>query len=407
MQYCSRCLLPETVESLHFDENGVCSVCRQIESKQAIDWDAKSKALDRIIEAVRGKHDYDCIVPFSGGKDSTFTLWYLVKVKKLRCLVVRFDHGFLRPTVLENSLRAFRTLGCDVLHFTPNWQVVRKLMFESLKRRGDFCWHCHTGIFSYPMWVALRYQVPLIVWGEPSAEYASFYTYDEVEEVDERRFNLIVNLGINAEDMQGMLDDSISDYKVTARDLKPFTYPPADELRKARIRSVPLGSFIAWDVKRQVEVIKAELGWKGEEVEGVPPEFDYEKIECFMQGVRDYTKFLKRGYGRTSHLVSIDIRNGRMDRQTGIDLVEKYDGVRPAALDLFLEFLGIDEQRFMDIVEPHVVKPHKMPSCEDCQKHRPNKLVWDYNSWPRITGDAERDRRLEERVAQTKAGQQK
>lgn len=402
MRFCSRCLLPETVESLHFDENGVCSVCRQVEYKQnEIDWEKRGQMLDRLIEGVRGKHDYDCLVPFSGGKDSVFTLWYLVAVKKLKPLVVRFDHGFLRPTVIENSLRAFRTLGVDVHHFTPNWQVVRKLMFESLRRRGDFCWHCHTGIFAYPMQVALKYDVPLIFWGEPSSEYSSFYSYDEEEEVDERRFNLVANLGINAEDMLGMLDDTISDFPVTARDLKPFMYPPADELRRKKVRSVPLGSYIPWDVKRQVDIIKAELGWRGEEVEGVPPEYDYEKIECFMQGVRDYIKFLKRGYGRTTHLVSIDIRNGRMDRATAADLVRKYDGVRPAALDPFLEFLGIDEQRFMDIVEPHVVSPHVMPSCEECQKCKPNKLVPDFDKWPRITGDPARDARLDETVRRT------
>ena len=208
--------MPETAESLTFDEHGVCSVCRQIEYKHSqIDWAERGRALDEILDRHRGKQQYDCIVPFSGGKDSTFTLWYLVKVKKLKPLVVRFDHGFLRKTVQENSLRTFRALGVDVHHFTPNWQVVRKLMFESLRRRGDFCWHCHTGIFSYPMWVSIWQKIPLVIWGEPTAEYASFYRYDEEEEVDERRFNAFVNLGINAEDMLGMLDNTISDYEVT------------------------------------------------------------------------------------------------------------------------------------------------------------------------------------------------
>ena len=172
MKSCTRCVTPETSESLTFDTQGVCSVCHQVEVKKtAVDWDARGPELDKVLDAHRGKFDYDCIVPFSGGKDSTFTLWYLVKVKKLKPLVVRFDHGFLRPQVQENSLRTFRLLGVDVHHFTPNWQVVRKLMFETLRRRGDFCWHCHTGIFSYPMWVSLRQNVPLIIWGEPSAEY--------------------------------------------------------------------------------------------------------------------------------------------------------------------------------------------------------------------------------------------
>jgi N-acetyl sugar amidotransferase len=388
MKYCNNCLMPETAESLTFDEDGICSVCRQVEYKhKSIDWRARARELDTIIEKTRGKYDYDCIIPFSGGKDSTFTLWYLVTQKKLKPLVVRFDHGFYRQTLEENNLRTFRRLGVDVINFTPNWQVVRKLMFEALRRRGDFCWHCHTGIFAYPMWVSLKQNIPLVIWGEPTAEYASFYSYDEKEEVDERRFNAFVNLGINAEDMIGMLDDSVSDYPITERDLKPYTYPLASELRKQRTQSILLGYYIPWDVKTQVEIISRELGWKGDQVEGVPPEYNYEKIECFMQGVRDYIKYLKRGFGRTTHLASIDIRNHRLTRAEGEKLVQEYDGRRPAALDLFLDFLGISETEFMRIIEPHVVAPHKMPSCETCDANRVREVPWDFDKWPRITGD--------------------
>ena len=392
MKYCTKCVMPETAESLSFDDGGTCSVCRQIEYKrEAIDWPERRKWLNELADRYRGKHEYDCIVPFSGGKDSTFTLWYIVRQLKLRPLVVRFDHGFLRPTVQENSIRTFRTLGVDVLHFTPNWQVVRKLMFESLRRRGDFCWHCHTGIFSYPMWVALRWSVPLLFWGEPGAEYSSFYSYDEMEEADERRFNRKVNLGINADDIFGMLDNTISDYRVDPRDLKPYTFPTSAELRKAKIKSVFLGSFIPWDVKEQVSVIKSELGWRGDEVEGIPPEYDYEKIECFMQGVRDYIKFLKRGFGRTTHLTSIDVRNGRMTREEAEKLTVQYDGKRPAALNVFLDFLGIDEHQFMDIISQHVVTPHEIPKLDDIP--RANRAPWDYDKWVRIVGDRKQDAR--------------
>ncbi len=390
MKYCTRCLMPETAESLTFDQEGVCSVCRQIEHKQsAIDWNARAEDLDEIVAKVRDKHDYDCIVPFSGGKDSTFTLWYIVKELRLKPLVVRFDHGFLRPTLNENARKTFRRLGVDVIHFTPNWQVVRKLMFESLRRRGDFCWHCHTGIFSYPMWVALRQEVPLVIWGEPSAEYSSFYSYDDDEEVDEYRFNAFVNLGINAEDMIGMLDDTISSYPVTERDLKPYRYPPAGEIRRGKIRSICLGSYIPWDVKAQVEIIRRELDWQGDEVEGVPEAYDYEKIECFMQGVRDYIKHLKRGFGRTTHLASIDIRNGRLSRAEGADLVAQYDGRRPYALDLFLEYLGIDEESFMKLIEPHVVAPHCMPDLAACRSCTANRPPHDFAQWPRAVEYAE------------------
>ena len=372
--------MPETAESLDFNSQNVCSVCTQIDYKQSsIDWTERRKHLTELVARSKGVGDYDCIVPFSGGKDSTFTLWYIVRELGLKPLVVRFDHGFLRPTVKENSQKTFRKLGVDVLHFTPNWQVVRKLMFETLRRRGDFCWHCHTGIFSYPMWVALRYETPLLFWGEPGAEYSSFYGYDEVEEADERRFNRKINLGINAEDILGMLDDTISDYKVTARDLKPYTFPNTELLRRAKVKSVFLGSYVKWDVKEQVALIKRELEWDGDEVEGIPPAYDYEKIECFMQGVRDYIKFLKRGFGRTTHLTSIDIRNNRMTREEAVKLVNEFDGKRPASLDLFLKILGIDEAEFMRLVSQHVVAPHVMLKLEDIP--RSNRVAWDFEHW--------------------------
>ena len=185
LKRCTRCALPETHESITFDAEGICNVCRQVEFKQErIDWDARAGDLDALIEEYRGKYDYDCIVPFSGGKDSTFTLWYLVREKGLKPLVVSFDHGFYRPNHLKNVERTITTLGVDYLRFRPNWDVVRKLMLESLERKGDFCWHCHTGIFSFPMQIAVKFEVPLLFWGEPSAEYTSYYSYDQgIEEV--------------------------------------------------------------------------------------------------------------------------------------------------------------------------------------------------------------------------------
>lgn len=380
MKLCTKCVMPVTAESLSFDEEGQCSVCHQIEFKQNnINWDQRFIDLNYLVDQYRNKYDYDCLVPFSGGKDSTYTLWYIVEKLKLKPLVIRFDHGFLRPNLQNCAERTFKRLGVDVLHFTSNWQVVRKLMFESLVRRGDFCWHCHTGIFSYPMQIAIKFNIPLIFWGEPDGEYSSFYSYDEIQEADIKRFNKVINLGINAEDMVGMLDDTISSYRVTSRDLKPYTYPSINEIRKAKLKSVFLGTYIPWDVKKQVKIIKKELDWKEDQVEGVPSEYGYEKIECFMQGVRDYIKFLKRGFGRTTHLTSIDIRNDRLTREDALALVDQYDGKRPASLDIFLDILDITEDDFMAAISKHVVAPHQMLTLDELRRSdiQPN----DFPEW--------------------------
>lgn len=373
MKRCSLCGLPETHETILFDEQGRCNICRQHEFKQEkIDWTANKKALDSLIETYRGQYDYDCIVPFSGGKDSTFTLYYLMKEYNIKPLVVRFDHGFMRPNLEENVKRTIRSLGVDLMTFTPNWKVVQKLMLQSFLEKGDFCWHCHTGIFSYPMWIALEKQIPLIFWGERSTEYTAYFSYDQVEEVDEKRFNRYVNLGINADDMLIRLGGDID-----PRDVKPYAYPPLKALRALNYRSVCLGSYIPWDVKRQSALIEQELGWQGNEVENVPPDYRYEKIECYMQGVRDYIKYIKRGYSRPSHLVALDIRNGRISKEEGQQLIATYEGLRPPSLDLFLSFIGLTEEEFIEVALSHQVSPY----VHDVSQTKQGAKTADFDAW--------------------------
>ena len=384
LRKCGSCLLPETYETIEFDRQGVCNVCRGKEVRdEKIDWAARKLQLDALIERHRGKNDYDCIIPFSGGKDSTYTLWYLMKEYKIKPLVVRFDHGFMRETLIENNTRTFKKLGVDVINFTPNWRVVKRLMLESLRRKGDFCWHCHTGIFSFPMHIAVKFNVPLVFWGEPSSEYTAYYDYaeDEIEQVDETRFNRFVNLGITAEDMYGMIKD---DFDLDPRDLLPYTYPKMRDLKRLRYESVCLGSYIPWDVKKNVELIQRELGWKGDQVEGMPWEqYPYEKIECFMQGMRDYIKYLKRGYSRVSQMVALDLRNGRITKEEGQELVDKYEGRKPPSLDIFLDYVGLDENEFNEIVS-HTIVP---PNTPDFGKNEWAPKTWDYERWYREDED--------------------
>ena len=112
-------------------------------------------------------------------------------------------------------------------------------------------------------------------------------------------------------------------------------------------------------------------------MEGIPPSFGFEKIECMMEGLRDYVKFIKRGYGRTNHLMNLEIRNKRVSRDEAINLVKQYDGKRPASLDNFLKWMDIDEEEFMEIAVSHCIEPHK---------HDPSRVgkgapQWDQNLW--------------------------
>ena len=373
MKRCTKCILLETHDTLMFNEEGVCSVCHQKEYKDTkIDWDQRRKELDELVNKYKDKGIYDCVVPFSGGKDSTFQLWYVVKQLKLKPLVIRFNHWGYRPLVLKNNTMVFKKLGVDIFEFTPDWHVVRELMLESLKRRGDFCWHCHTGIYAGVIHMAIKFNVPLIFWGESLAEYASWYSFEEKEEVDEKRFNRAMNLGITADDMYEFLEG-----RVDKRDLWMFSYPSRKDYKQAKIKSICLGNYINWDTKKQVEIIKNELDWKGQDVEGIPLEYDYEKIECRWNGIRDYAKFIKRGYGRTNHLACLDIRNERMTREEGLRLEKEFDGKRPASLDQFLETLQITEEEFYKILSKHAVHPWKF----DIAKVTDGKPLHDMDDW--------------------------
>lgn len=373
MRRCTKCVMLETHEMLTFDKEGVCSVCRQIEHKENIDWSAREKELFDFLEQYRGKGSYDCIIPFSGGKDSTFQAYSLVTKFKLKPLIVSFDHGFYRPTHLKNVERTVKKLGVDYLKFKSDWQVVKKLMKESLMRKGDIMWHSHCGIYAYPMQVAVKFKVPLVIWGESTAEYTSYHNFEEPEEVDEKRFNRMGNLGINAEDMAGFLDGT-----VTMRDLEPYQYPKLADLRAIKFRSICLGNYIPWDTKKQSEIINKELGWQGDHVEGIPYErYWYEKIEDAFQGIQDYLKWIKRGMSRMTHLASIDIRNGRMTRDEGLKLIEEWEGRRPASLDVFLKAINMTDKEFHDIALTHVVAPH----VPDLSKVKPGPKLWDQDLW--------------------------
>jgi N-acetyl sugar amidotransferase len=353
MQECSVCLLPQTHETITFNEKGICSVCGNLEKKLKVSWESRREDLDTLIAEKRSlDKDYDCVIPFSGGKDSTFSLYFVVNELKLKPLVTSFDHGFYRPKILENRNKVLKKLGVDFVSFTPNWKLVKKLMLISLRDKGDFCWHCHTGISSYPFQVAIEKNIPLIIWGESSTEYTNYYKTEEFHNIGEDSYNKIANLGISAEDMQFRLNGEFS-----LRDLKPFSFPSKQDVLSKGISSFPLGNYIKWDTKKQVEIIKNSLGWEGDQVEGVPPGYDYEKIECMMQGMRDYLKYRKRGYSRTTHLVAMDLRNGKLSKDEGTRLILDYEGQKPYSINMFLEMLDLKEDELEEIIKAQIIAP--------------------------------------------------
>ncbi len=376
LKSCNKCMLPETYETFDFDDKGVCNVCNNYNIKlEKIDWNKRMKKFKELTNEFKNKYEYDCIVPFSGGKDSTFVLYEIVKTHKLKPLVVTFDHGFFRKKHLENNERTLKILGVDQIIFKPDMKIVGMLMLESLIRKGDFCWHCHTGIFAYPMQVAVKFKIPLLIWGESNAEYTGYYDFDpeKISEQDEEAFNRYINLGITAEDMLGFLKDK----NLKERDLQPYKYPNLRDLKEIGYKSLQYGNFVKWDPVKQTEIIKKELGWEVDEVEGLPEDFWMEKLECRLNGVRDWLKYIKRGFGRTAQSVAREIRLGKMTKEEGEVLVQKFHAKKPQSLKYFLKIMNLTEDEFMKIVLKHEISPWKY----DEKIVNNGKKLHDQDSW--------------------------
>lgn len=353
LQYCTRCIMPETVEGLQFDEMGICTACRSSEQKMHINWQQRRDQLTDILqEAKVGAGDnYDCIIPISGGKDSFFQLHVLVKEYGLKPLAVTFSHNWFSKTGYENLQLALETFAIDHIQFTPNRALVNKLAKKSIYKIGDACWHCHSGVGAFPLQVAVKWGIPLLVWGESIAEASGRASYDvPVRHFDREYFEKVSAKVPPA----AMLGDGI-----TEQDLNPFKLPTAEQCEAIGLRGIHLGDYIFWDDEKQMEFVRDVYGWKETEIEGTYK--CYKSAECIMPGVHDFACYLKRGYGRASYQASVDVRNGLMTREEGQALAESYDPERPHALDYYLDITGLTEPEFY-----RAVGEHRHPMIAEC-----------------------------------------
>ena len=173
IKYCKNCVYPETKPDLSLDENGICDACRYTDVKDTTDWNARRKELEEIFNEFKNKDgsNYDCVIPVSGGKDSTYQTYVLKKEFGLNPLCVSYHLPEFTDLGRKN-LENLKKLGVDCLEFTPNPEMCQKMQKIALREFGDAQWPEHFGIFTVPVQVAVRYNIPLIGWGEnPQSDY--------------------------------------------------------------------------------------------------------------------------------------------------------------------------------------------------------------------------------------------
>ena len=345
MNYCKRCLYPDTKPQLVFDENGICSACKNHELKEKIDWKSKGKELKEILEKFRSKNNYyDCIIPVSGGKDSHFQAYTIKEKFGLNPLVVNF-HPLDQTEIGKKNLDNLKKLGVDCIEFSPNPSVYLKLARFGLKKLGDFQWPEHIGIFTVPVQIAVKYKIPLIIWGEnPQFEYGQ-PTDIAIDTILDRKW-LEKNGGYFLDKIKPQ--DMIK-HGFELNDIQPYLYPSDEEINQVGITGIFLGSYIKWDIFKQLETVKA-IGFQENDEPKEGTFNKWENLDVYFTVFHDYFKFLKYGFGRATDHASIEIMHGRISREQGLKLVKQYEGKIPRKyLKKFLEFADMSMDDFIGI----------------------------------------------------------
>jgi N-acetyl sugar amidotransferase len=353
IKYCSKCLFPETKPDLFFDEDGVCSACIAAEEKnKGIDWLQREKEFYEIInyyKRPKSEIGYDCLIPVSGGKDSTYQAYFMKEKCGMNPLCVCFETTAVTELGQKN-LDNLSKMGLDVIHFKKNSEVYKKMVVESFKRVGDEMWPNHIGIFTIPVVFAVKFNIPLIIWGENSQQEYGGPNLDSVK-------NRILNRKW-LEEFGGLLGNRIQDMigvnGITEKELTPYFYPSDEEIERVGITGIFLGSYFFWDARKQLEIIE-KYGFSVKEdgpTEGTYT--NYENLDEKLVGLHDYLKYVKYGFGRATDHVCIDIRNGRLTREQGIELVKKYDGKYPNyGVSEFIKYSGLSKREVDFIIDSY------------------------------------------------------
>ncbi len=349
MNYCRRCCYPMVAATpMTLDKEGICSGCRTHEEQTAIDWSKREKMFRELCDDYRSSSgkNYDCIIPVSGGKDSFYQVHLLKNVYKMNPLLVTYNENNETEIGKRNIQRMKDVFGCDYINVTPSIAALKKMNVVGLKKMGDPDMHCHMGINAVPIQIAVRYGVPLMIWGEHGfMNLGGMHSYKDMVEYTARYRKEHLLRGYDWEDFVGQegLEES---------ELLWAKYPEDAEIERVGVRGVFISNFFGWNQNKHTQLMIDTYGF---EVNPLPFDRTYKRDSNLNNihdnGVHDYMKFVKFGYGRVTDHVCRDIRQGDMTRDEGIRLIRDYEHVVPGDITRWLDYVGMPRSEFETIAD--------------------------------------------------------
>jgi N-acetyl sugar amidotransferase len=345
MRYCQRCVLPDTRPGLEIGPDGVCSACVAHATKaRAIDWEQRRGAFEALVaDAKRRSRGYDCMIPASGGKDST---WQVVKCLEygLNPLAVTWKTP-ARTSLGAENLANLVSLGVDHIDYQVNPKVERKFLYNALARHGSIAIPMHLALFNIPLKIAVRFEIPLVVYGENSGfEYTGTGDESRGFQLDSRwmkRFG--VTHGTTAADW--VVEN------LTEKELTPYFGPTDVELASKGCRAIFLGYYFSWDPLTSLEVASAH-GFRSRREGPKTGYYNYADIDDDFISIHHYLKWYKFGFTRTYDNLSLEIRNGRMTRDEAIRVISQRGDETPHEdITNFCSFVDITTAHFFELIE--------------------------------------------------------
>lgn len=348
IKYCISCMYPETKPGIFFNDLGVCNACYNYNDRKKINWNDRRKEFEKITDSYRSNDgsNYDCIVPVSGGKDSTYQVIRVLQAG-LNPLCVTAETDSLSE-IGRRNLENLKKIGVDHINVTTNPKVRRKLSRLALREVGDIQWAEHVTIFTVPVQIAVEKNIPLIIWGEnPQHEYGGPAADAENNILDHnwlRKFGGMLGIDVN---------QLVGKDGITRKNLIPYLYPSDSELKRVGVTGIFLGYYFPWDGYNNTLLAQAH----GFECYPTPVEGsldNYENLDNYYHRIHDYFKYLKFGYSRATDQANIHIRRKHLERTDIVEFIKNNDGCYPSVylgrtLESILEEIDMTQYEFDDI----------------------------------------------------------
>ena len=350
IEYCKKCIYPNTKPNLVFDKKGICNACNNFSKRKKISWKKREKEFIQFIKKQKkyNKSYWDCLIPVSGGKDS---FYQIIKCKEMGLKPLCVNATTCDLTNLgKKNLEAMKNLNVDIINVTISKKIRSKINKFTLDTVGDISWPEHVAIYTIPVIIAVKFGINVLIWGEnPQNEYGG---PDKTSSNKFRDLQWVENYG-------GMLGLRLSDLtqflNFDKSDLQWFKYPKNDEIKKINLKGIFLGYYFPWNGYDNFKIAKKN-GFieNNKKVEGTL--FKFENLDNYQTGIHDYFKFLKYGYSRITDHLSLFIRRGKISRNEAAKIAKRFDGKFPSkyldkSLKEILKDIDLSEKEFLKICD--------------------------------------------------------